>query len=346
METAASEKTLIEITSCPVATTNKKMVIAGSIHSEKPNLQLYINSEEFKIHNGKFMASLPLDDGANDFEIVLADEEGAIAKEKRSIFCGFLPPVLKVKEMPDVTAESEITLSGTALDVNQHKSVLTLKINSEVVEINPEGGKWWHAYTLKQGTNHFDILLYDGGLRKTVIRRIIEHHPQAPEIFFAGIGPVITSRQMEFVGTLKNFNQNKMDIRVHDKIVPVADNTFRYKTNIRTDKADIPISIDYDGRVILSFKRQVVFIPSPPTVTIDDEIKQLSANVCRISGTISDENDVDPHVFVNEKEIFPRAGVWNATLTLKPGINTIIVYGKNQTGLKAGLKKKIFVPGT
>ncbi|MCL2253684.1 MAG: hypothetical protein FWC09_04495 [Lachnospiraceae bacterium] len=343
MEPAVAEKSLIEITSCPVATTNKKMVIAGVINSTIPNLQLFINSEEQKILNGKFMVSLPLDDGANDFEIVLADEGGALAKEVRSIFCGFLPPKLTVDDLPDVTKASKIVISGTALDVNQHKSILTLKINGEVIEISPDG-KWETNFNLKQGTNNIDIMVFDGGLRKTVIRKLVEQHPLAPEIVFEGIGPIITSRQMEFIGHLENFDHNKMDIRIHSKIVPVNDKTFRYKTNIRTDKAEIPISIDIGGRTVISFTRQVVFLPSPPTVTIDNEIKQISATHCRISGTINDENDINPKVFVNDKEVNPRAGAWTATLVLNPGINTIVIEGRNHTGLKRVIKKKILVP--
>ena len=344
MQTDETKRAIIEITSCPVATTNKKMVIAGTVHSEEPDLLLFINSEEFKIHKGKFMASLPLEDGANDFEIVVADEMGAIAKEQRTIFCGFLPPSLHIDELPDVTAATSMDLCGTALDVNQLKSILTLKINSEVIEIDPENGSFRKNYPLVPGTNHFDIIVYDGALRKTVIRKLVEHHPNAPEIIFSGIGPIITSRQMNFTGRLSGFDANKMDIRIHGKIVPVTGDTFSYKTNIRTDKSEIPIAVDFGGRQILSFTRQVIFLPSPPTVTIDDEIKQISETHCRISGTISDENDIDPHVFVNGKEINQRAGKWTATLVLAKGVNTISVEGRNQSGLKRAIKKKILVP--
>jgi hypothetical protein len=339
-----NEKPLIEITSCPVATTIKNMVIAGTIHCDKPNLQLFINSEEQKILSGRFMAPMPLEDGPNDFEIVLVDEVETLAKEFRSIFCGFLPPVLKVDELPDVTAQTEITLCGTGVDVNQHKSLLTLKINNEQVDINPENGAWEKTYPLSPGTNHFDILLYDGALRKSVVHEIIEHHPEAPEIVFSGIGPVITCRQMEFVGKLSNFDPNTMAIRVHEKIVPVSGDSFRYKTSIRTDKAVIPIAIDRNGHTILNFSRPVVFIPSPPTVTVDAEIMQIGSDRARISGTIKDENDINPVVIVGEKEILPRAGVWNATLTLTSGINNIVIIGKNNVGLKTTVKKKIFVP--
>jgi hypothetical protein len=335
-----AEKPIIEITSCPIATTIEKMVIAGTIHSELPNLQLFINSEEQKILNGKFMASMPLESGANEFDIVLVDDTHTIAREKRAIFCGFLPPVLRVDDMPDVTAAPEITLSGQALDVNQHKSILTLKINSEVIPIE-EDGKWSKTFALKQGSNHFDLLLYDGALRKTIIRKQLEHHPQAPEIVFSGLGPTVASRNLEFVGTLSNFDQNRTDIRIHGKVVPVVDGCFRYKTSIRTDKTEIPISVDFNGRMILDFERQVTFVPSPPTVTIDDEVKQLSANQCRISGQISDENDSAPTLSVNEKEIAVHSGAWSANLTLKSGINTIIIEARNHNGLKKVIKKQI-----
>jgi hypothetical protein len=251
-----------------------------------------------------------------------------------------LPPVLKVDELPDVTAAAQITLAGYALDVNQHKSILTLKINSEVIAIG-EDGRWTKTITLKQGTNHFDMLLYDGALRKTIIRKLLEQHPQAPEITFSGLGPIVSSSQLEFVGLLSNFDKNRTDIRVHGKVVPVVDNSFRYQTSIRTDKTDIPISIDFNGRAILNFERQVVFVPSPPTVTIDDEVKQLSATHCRISGQISDENDPAPTLSVNEKEIAVHSGAWSANLTLKSGINTIIIEARNHSGLKKVIKKQI-----
>jgi len=333
---------LIEITSCPVATTNKKMVIAGVVNSADPNLQLFINSEEQKIHNGRFMVSLPLDDGANEFEITLANEFEVLAREKRSIFCGFLPPVLKIDDMPTVTSAKEITLTGTAHDVNQHKSMLTLKINKETVDINPEDGAWSMTFPLAKGTNQFDILLYDGALRKTTSRRIVDHHPNAPEMRIEGLG-VITKRQVELYGYLENLDFNKTDIKIHGKIVPITDNTFKYITSVRTDVAEIPFSIEYGGRQILSFNRQVVFLPSQPTITIDDEIKQISATHARISGTITDENDVDPKLFVNEKEVFPKAGKWSATIIVNPGINTIMIEGKNQSGLNKIIKKKILV---
>ncbi|MCL2718698.1 MAG: hypothetical protein FWE14_07935 [Lachnospiraceae bacterium] len=341
MSSDAAEKPLIEITSCPVATTNKKMVIAGIINSEEPNLELFINSEEQKIHNGRFMVSLPLEDGANDFEITLANEIEVLAREKRSIFCGFLPPVLKVDDIPTVTASKEITLSGTAHDVNQLKSLITLKINKETIEIDSDG-TWSKSFILKQGENLFDILLYDSALRKSVNRRLVAHHPKAPELRLEGLG-VITSRQFELNGYLENFDYNKMDFKIHNKIIPIVDNTFKYMASIRTDVAEIPFSIDFNGRHILSFSRQVVFLPSPPTVTVDDEIKQISATHCRITGTISDENDVDPKVYVNNKEVLPRAGVWTVTLYLEIGINTIVIEGKNQSGLNKIIKKKIIV---
>lgn len=343
MSTDATENVipLIEITSCPVATTNKKMVIAGNINSAEPNLQLFINSEEYKIHNGRFMVSLPLDDGANEFEIILADEFQTLAREKRSIFCGFLPPVLKVNDLPAVTAASEITISGTAFDVNQQKSVLGLKINKKAVEIGSDG-TWSKTIALKTGTNPIDILLYDGALRKTASRRLVDHHLKAPELHIEGLG-VITSRQYELYGYLENFNPNKMDIKVHGKVIPIIDNAFKYKASIRTDVAEIPFSIDFNGRQILSFERQMVFLPSPPTITIDNEIKQISATHCRISGTITDENDIDPKLYINDKEIFPRAGVWTATIQLEIGINTIVAEGKNQSGLSKTIMKKIVV---
>jgi hypothetical protein len=339
-EVTTAEKPIIEITSCPIATTIEKMVIAGNIHSDLPNLQLFINSEEYKILNGKFMASMPLESGPNEFDIVLVDDTHTIAREKRSIFCGFLPPVLKVDDMPDVTSATEITISGVALDVNQHKSILTLKINSEVIEIG-EDGKWAKVFPLKQGSNRFDMLLYDGALRKTITRRQLEHHPQAPEIVFTGLGPVVSNRQLEFVGKMSNYDKNRTDIRIHGKVVPVVDDSFRYKTSIRTDKADIPISIDYNGRSILDFERQIVFVPSPPTVTIDDEVKQLSAYQCKITGKISDENDPAPTLTVNEKEIAVHAGEWSANLMLKSGINTVIIEARNQAGLKKVIQKQI-----
>jgi len=285
---------------------------------------------------------LPLDDGGNDFEITLANEFDVLAREKRTIFCGFLPPVLKVDDMPTVTPATEITLSGTAHDINQHKSMLTLKINKDVVDINPEDGTWSKTLPLTQGTNQFDLLLYDGALRKATSRRIVDHHPNAPEMRIEGLG-VITKRQVELHGFLENLDYNKIDIKIHGKVIPITDNTFKYITSIRTDVAEIPFSIEYGGRQILGFNRQVVFLPSPPTITIDDEIKQISATHARIGGTISDENDVDPKLFVNEKEVFPKAGKWSATIIVNPGINTIVLEGKNQSGLNKIIKKKILV---
>ena len=355
MEVAATESTappLLEITSCPVATANKKMVIAGVVHFDRygcdaalsTELQVYINSEEHKIHKGKFMVSLPLEDGANEFEIVITDIEGVITREKRTIFCGFLPPTLQIEELPDVTARKAVTIMGMTLDINQLKSVLTLKINNEVVAIDPADGHFAKVCPLNVGSNRFDIIVYDGGLRKTAIHKLIEHHPLAPEITFEGMGPVITSHQLEAVGHLSNYDPAKTEIRIHNKAVTIADDSFCYRTSIRTDKAEIPVSIDLGGRRILSFTRQVVFLPSPPTITIDDEIKQMSSTHCRISGTISDENDANPRISVDGKAVSQRLGAWMATLTLVPGINTIVIEGRNQAGLKKVIKKKIFVP--
>jgi hypothetical protein len=321
------------------------MIIAGNVHTDQTDIKLYINYKEQKIHNGKFMVSLPLEEGANDFEIIITNAAGStIAEEKRMIFCGFLPPALSIEDIPDVTPQTSITLTGTARDVNQHKSILTLKINGETIDINPANDGFSCTYPLEIGSNHFDILVYDGGLRKTVVRKVIEHHPKAPEIVFSGIGPVITSRKVELTAQLSNYDPMKITVRIHNKAVSVTDNILTYHTSIRTDKGEIPFGIDWGGRQILSFTRQVVFLPSPPTVTIDEEFKALHTTQCRISGTISDENDVDPRIFVNNKEINQRAGAWSTTLTLTEGVNEIIFEGRNQTGLKKILRKKIMLP--
>ncbi len=337
-----SQKPVINITSCPVATVSQRAAIGGSIESTAKELNMYVNGREQKIIGGKFLIFLPLETGSNDCDIVLTDEEGNTFREKRTIFCGSLPPVLRVEWLPDVTPENVLTFSGVVTNPNQIKEDITLTVNGRPIDVSPEG-TWAQDFFLKEGTNEFELTAQDTSQRKTVIRRIIEHHANAPEISFEGLLPVVSTHNISFSGKMKYYLDNSMSIRIHDKRVPVKDAAFSYKASIRTDITEIPFVVELSGRPLLKFSRKVIFSSSAPVIEIDNELKKIAQMQYRISGNISDENDVDPVLTVNGREVLPKKGQWSASLMLEYGYNTILVEGKNNTGKKTVIKKKIFV---
>ncbi len=337
------EEKIIDITSCPVATTNKKVVIAGSINTTATGLHMFVNGQEHRIMGGKFLISLPLEAGTNDFDIMLTDGEEMTVREKRTVFCGTLPPVLQLTELPDVTPNNVLTFSGTVMNPNQIKDAVTLKVNGRPIDLAADG-TWTQDFFLKAGTNEFEFLAQDAALRKNTFKKVIEHHPDAPEIFFEGLSPITPTHNISFMGKMQYFVEKTMNIRIHDRIVPVNDNIFSYKTSIRTESTEIPFTIEVNGRPVLKFARKVTFLPSAPELEVEDEVKKVSQMQYRISGSIRDENDVDPVVLVNDREVLPKKGQWSASVTLQYGDNTIIIEGRNNAGKRTVIRKKIFVP--
>ncbi len=334
---------IIDITSCPIATTNKKVVIAGSINSTASGLHMFVNGQEHKIMGGKFLISLPLEAGGNDFDIMLTDGAEMSVREKRTVFCGILPPVLSMNELPDVTPANVLTFAGTVQNPNQIKDAVILKVNGRPIDVAADG-TWSQDFFLKEGTNEFELIAQDAALRKTTIKKVIEHHADAPEIFFEGLGTTTPTHNISFVGKMNLFVDKTMNIRIHDRIVPVTDNTFSYKASIRTETAEIPFIIELNNRPILRFNRKITFLAPPPQVEVEDDVKKVSQMQYRISGSISDANDVDPTLLVNEREILPKKGQWSASVTLKYGDNTILIEGRNNAGKRTVTKKKVFVP--
>ncbi|WP_052088437.1 S-layer homology domain-containing protein [Paenibacillus wynnii] len=77
------------------------------------------------------------------------------------------------------------------------------------------------------------------------------------------------------------------------------------------------------------------------TVTAPDSASQLNV---KISGKVTDDSDTNPSVTINNKEVYiSYNGTWSADLTLKEGVNTIVVTAVNKYDKQVVVEKQIIV---
>lgn len=333
----------LEILSCPAAVRKKLVVVSGTLEdSESREPRLYINQKDVSVRGGKWLASVPVADGANHIVVMAMNNTGKTVFAYREVYCGTLPPRLEVDDIPELTSKQSVTISGTVTDMNAGVSEMPeVSINNSAIEVG-ENGKWSCTVKANDGDNVFVIAAKSGSATVAVKKSFIRY-ADAPElnlIDFHDSSPILLPQVQ---GTLVSATGKVCRLRVNDQDVPVSsDGKFSTKVKLRQTDSP-PVTFTVVSNSTYTIQKKLKFDPPPPVNIVTKCEPAQKRILYRVAGTATDPTGAISSVSLNGKEITLNKGAWNTVITAKYGFTPLVIITKNSFGKTSVLLGNIYL---
>lgn len=157
-----------------------------------------------------YTPSAALSDGSHTVTIDCKDHDGNAATQKSTTYTvDTVPPTLNVTSPADglITANSSVTVAGTANDATSSPVVITISLNGTdqgAVTVGT-GGTFSKVVTLKEGSNTIIVKAKDSAGKESSVTRTVTLDTSVPKITAATItpNPVDTGKTMVISVTIE-----------------------------------------------------------------------------------------------------------------------------------------------
>lgn len=315
-------------------------VLNGRIrHSDSVPYRVFINGVLLNLEaEGYFQYESELDIGTNIFEIELISDMGLKREITKTIlFEPEGPKIYGLENVPKITTEKSIRISGSIKDSNDENPMLI--INDETINLDGNG----HFDYLKElvlGENSINIYsenLYGQKIEKHLN---IERKRVEPKIEVS-ISQIVNENPLKITGKIiaEDLQYSDMNLMVNNIDAKIyKGNTFACIIPLESGENKLVFDLSYGDGQIISLEKNVIFKEAIPQISINAP-KSTELDRIVISGTIEDP-DLDQILMeINGKEIsVDNKGIWRCVVHLEEGENEVIVVVENKYGKTNYLK--------
>ena len=200
-------------------------------------------------------------------------------------------------------------------------------VNREEVDV--VFGKWSKTVFLKEGKNIFTIKAVNDYGEETSEERTIIYSIGTPKITFTNCPEITNQRIISITGKVED--SSYVELYMNDQQVSLIRSSFTKKVTLNEgDNTFVFRAINEYGKSSMVTKKIVYSEIKAPNLTVDEVNQTSTVKDITISGSVSDLFDPNVEVFVNDKKISTSNGRWSTVVSLKEGLNEIIVIAVNK----------------
>ena len=207
----------------------------------------------------------------------------------------------------DVTKGADVYINNKKVDVVQGQFRLAVQLQEEGV----------YTYTISARM--------PGG-RTQSVTKIVKFEKGGPELTVTGVPESTDQQQIKVSWKVKDANDFDPTVYVNDK----RQSGYESSANVQLEEGDNRIVVRAENRYGKSTEvvKHVLFLSGGPVLNVNSIPETTTKEKLSISWSISDKNDTDPKVYVNDEAQYYK----NATITLKAGLNTLHFKAVNKLG--------------
>jgi hypothetical protein len=281
--------------------------------------KVFINNKEVEVVQGQFRVGFRLEEeGTYKYTISARMAGGKTQSVTKTVKYEKGAPSLDVKGVPETTDKGTIKVSWTVKDDNDP---------NPVVYVN--GEKQYSSATsttisLEDGDNEITVVAEN---RSGKSAKVVKH------VVFQSNGPVLNvldapattdKDTLKVSWSVQDKNDSAPKVYLNGELQYGSSTTVSLKegANKLTFKA-----VNSMGKVT-EVTRTVELSGSAPVLIVDPLPESTNKDLIKVSWTVTDKNDSSPKVYVNGEQAYGS----NMTVSLKPGLNKIVVKAVNKLG--------------
>lgn len=232
-------------------------------------------------------------------------------------------------DAPETTSTPTFYISG---DVTKGA---TVSINNKAAEVVQ--GKFRVAIQLKdEGTYTYTVSArIPGGKTETVTKKV-KFEKGASTLVVTGVPELTDKKTITVSWTVKDENDPNPVIYVNDEKMSY----FNSSKVVTLKEGDNTITVKAENKFGKStvVTKHVTFQTGGPVLKVEDLPATTNKDSVTVSWTVSDQNDSNPAVYVNDEKISYST---SRTVKLKQGLNNIVVKATNNLGKSTIVTKTI-----
>ncbi|MNH95090.1 Endo-1,4-beta-xylanase A precursor [compost metagenome] len=231
-------------------------------------------------------------------------------------------------EAPETTSSPTFYISG---DVTKGASVYINNKAAEVVQ-----GQFRVAIQLKdEGTYTYTVTARVPGGKTQTVTKQVKFEKGAPSVVVTGVPEVTDKQSITVAWTIKDDNDPNPIVYVNDQKI-----TYGSSTTVNLKEGDNTVTVKAENRFGKStvVTKHVVFQTGGPVLKVTDLPATTNKDSVTVSWTVSDPNDYNPEVYVNDQRISYGS---STTVKLKEGTNTLVIKATNKLGKSTIVTKTI-----
>ncbi|SFB51672.1 S-layer homology domain-containing protein [Cohnella sp. OV330] len=235
-------------------------------------------------------------------------------------------------DAPETVASPTFYITG---DVTKGADVT---INNEKVEVVQ--GAFRVGIRLEQeGTYTYTISARLAGGKTESVTKKVTFEKGAPTLEVKGVPESSDKQSITVSWTVKDANDSSPDVYLNGRL------QYGNSATVTLEEGDNVITVRAENAAgkTAEVTKHVAFTSGGPVLTVADLPETTDKETISVSWTAKDKNDTSPRVYVNDREQY----YGSTTVTLKEGVNTIVVKATNSLGKSTTVTKTItFSVGT
>lgn len=216
----------------------------------------------------------------------------------------------------DVTKGADVYINNKQVEVVQGQFRLAVQLQEEGV----------YTYTISARM--------PGGKTQTVTKRV-QFEKGGPELTVTGVPESTDQQQIKVSWTVKDANDYDPSVYINGE----RQSSYSSSASVRLEEGDNRIVIKAENKFGKSTEivKHVYFQSGGPVLNVNHIPETTTKQTLSLSWTVSDKNDTDPKVYVNDEAQYYK----NATITLEAGLNTIHFKAVNKLGKTTQLTRTV-----
>ncbi|OCT16481.1 ABC transporter ATP-binding protein [Paenibacillus pectinilyticus] len=322
--------------SVPVNTTDGTYYVSGQTDK---NAKVMINDEEAQVdENGQFREGFKLDkEGTYNIVITAKWSNGKSNSITKKIKFEMPGPTLTVDDLPDTTDINTVSVSGSVQDENGRTP--TVYLNDKKIST---GYSYFSATAnLVEGENTLVFKATNSNGKTTTITKQITYSDNGPSLKIDDIPDTTSLSTVSVSGTVQDKNDDQPIVQLNNVKISNGYSYFSKTVDLQEGENILVFkAINKLGKVTTITKR-ITWTAGGPALKIDDLPEVVTNQSLSVSGTVSDKNDSNPIVRLNNEKISNGYSYFSKTITLKEGANTLVFEATNSVGKKTTITKTV-----
>jgi hypothetical protein len=335
--TTDGNKDLELIVSAPETTQEETLYITGTVTK---GASVTINNEPVDVQYGKFSKGFRFEDeGTYEFVVSARLPGGKTKTVTKQVRFERGGPTLKIDNLPTTSSAATITVSGSVSDDGD--GYPDVYLNDELIS-NGWSNRFSTEVTLQEGENILVFKAVNRYGKETVIEKKVIVTLGGPVIKFDYIPETTTQSEITLSGKIEDPNDDYPKLYLNDQQINAWGGSFSVRATLKDGENVFTFVASNEAGKRTTVTKRVFLQSDAPTLRVDDIPATTEKQQLRISWTVSDKNDTDPKVYVNDEPVF-----WGNSkdITLNEGPNTITVKAINKYGKSTVVTKTVILTG-
>lgn len=266
------------------------------------------------------------------------DRAAAATLLTRFLDSSLVPDLQDIHLDIQVASQTEV---NTVVATGTIETKAKLYINNVEVSVSKDSFK--HTFNLKDGEGfyeyEFKVVKPNG--RYKVVTKTIERIIPAPTIT-ATVPEKTESQRMTITGQINDRNDSDPTLYVNNsRVYPNSSGSWSYTLDLSEGQNAIKITGSNKFGKKTEITKKVTFTAAAPLITINEIVEVVFVDKITITGKVTDLNDSNPTIYINNQKRYNYNNSINETIILKEGENTIIISAENKFGKKSTITKKV-----